>query len=53
MTDQYGLTPKDYVDDLKRLSNKRYGQGMLFFYSIVLEAMAEAISSHFCYFDAI
>jgi len=31
MTDQYGLTPQDYVDDLKFLSNKRYVQGMLFF----------------------
>jgi len=30
MTDQYGLTPQDYVDDLKFLSNKRYVQGMLF-----------------------
>ena len=31
MTDQYGLTPQDYVDDLKFLSNKRYVQGMMFF----------------------
>jgi len=31
MTDQYGLTPQDYVDDLNRLSNSRYGQGVLFF----------------------
>ena len=31
MTDQYGLTPQDYVDDLNELSNQRYGQGMLFF----------------------
>jgi len=30
MTDQYGPTPQDYVDDLKFLSNKRYVQGMLF-----------------------
>jgi len=30
MADQYGLTPEDYIDDLKRLSNNRYGQGMLF-----------------------
>jgi len=30
MTDQYGLTPQDYVDDLNRLSNERYGQGVLF-----------------------
>ena len=30
MTDQYGLTPQDYVDDLKFLSDKRYVQGMLF-----------------------
>jgi len=28
--DQYGLAPEDYVDDLKTLSGKRYGQGMLF-----------------------
>ena len=31
MTDQYGLTPQDYVDDLNELSNKRYGEGVLFF----------------------
>jgi len=31
MTDQYGLTPQDYVDDLKILSNQRYVEGMLFF----------------------
>jgi len=31
MTDQYGLTPQDYVDDLNELSNSRYGQGVLFF----------------------
>jgi len=30
MTDQYGLTPQDYIDDLKLLSNNRYSQGMLF-----------------------
>jgi len=30
MADQYGLTPEDYVFDLKRLSNERYCQGMLF-----------------------
>jgi len=29
--DQYGLAPEDYVDNLKSLSNSRYGQGMLFF----------------------
>ena len=29
MADQYGLTPEDYVDDLKLLSNRRYCQGML------------------------
>jgi len=28
--DQYGLAPEDYVDDLKSLSNERYGLGMLF-----------------------
>jgi len=31
MADQYGLTPEDYVNDLRKLSNERYGQGMLFF----------------------
>jgi len=30
MTDQYGLTPQDYVDDLNELSNERYSQGVLF-----------------------
>ena len=30
MTDQYGLSPEDYVDDLKILSHSYYGQGMLF-----------------------
>jgi len=29
MADRYGLTPEDYVDNLKNLSNTRYGQGML------------------------
>jgi len=29
MADQYGVTPQDYVDDLKILSNQRYCQGML------------------------
>ena len=28
MGDQYGLTPQDYIDDLKKLSNERYSQGM-------------------------
>jgi len=28
MADQYGLTPEDYVDDLKKLSNAHYGQGI-------------------------
>ena len=31
MADQYGLTPESYIFDLKRLSNRRYGQGTLFF----------------------
>ena len=31
MANQYGLTPEDYVYDLKRLSNECYGQGMLFY----------------------
>ena len=31
MADQYGLTLEDYIDDLKSLSNERYGQGMSFF----------------------
>jgi len=30
MEDQYGLTPENYVYDLKTLSNKHYIQGMLF-----------------------
>ena len=30
MADQYGLKPEDYVLDLKKLSNARYSQGMLF-----------------------
>ena len=30
MADQYGMTPEDYVLDLKKLSNARYSQGMLF-----------------------
>jgi len=30
MADQYGVTPEDYVDGLKILSNTRYGEGMLF-----------------------
>jgi len=29
MANQYGLTPEDYVDDLKLLSNRHYCQGML------------------------
>jgi len=31
MVDQYGLTPEDYAYDLKILSYKHYGQGMLSF----------------------
>jgi len=31
MAGQYGLTPEDYAYDIERLSNLRYGQGMLFF----------------------
>jgi len=31
MADQYGLTPESYIFDLKRLLNRRYGQGTLFF----------------------
>ena len=34
MADQYGVTPQDYVDDLKILSNQRYCQGMLFLYRL-------------------
>ena len=30
MADQYGVTPEDYANDLMLLSNKRYGQGVLF-----------------------
>jgi len=30
MADQYGLTPEDYLDDAKGLSNARYSQGKLF-----------------------
>jgi len=29
MGDQYGLTPQDYADNLKKLSSERYSQGML------------------------
>jgi len=32
--DQYGLAPEDYVDDL---SNKRYGQGMVFLIVLFLK----------------
>jgi len=28
MTDQYGVTPEEYANDLKSLSNARYSQGM-------------------------
>jgi len=35
--DQYGLAPEDYVDDLKSLSNERYGQGMLFLIVLFLK----------------
>jgi len=31
MADQYGLTPQDYVHDLKNLSYNRHNQGILFF----------------------
>jgi len=33
MADQYGIPPEFYVDDLKLLSNRRYGQSMLFLIS--------------------
>jgi len=49
MEDQYGQTPEDYVYDLKILSDRWYAVS----YSIVLEATAEAFSSHCHYFDAI
>jgi len=29
MADQYRFNPEAYVNDLKRLSDRRYGQGML------------------------
>ena len=48
MADQYGVTPKEYVFDLKNLLDERYSQGMLY-----LEATAEAFSSHCCYADAV
>jgi len=51
MEDQYGLTPEDYVDDMKFLSIKRYGQGTLFL--ILLEETAEAFPSHCWYIDGI
>jgi len=35
--DQYELAPEDYVDDLKSLSNERYGQGMLFLIVLFLK----------------
>ena len=37
MTDQYRLTPQDYVNDLKFLSNKCYVQGMLFLIVLFLK----------------
>jgi len=32
MADQYGITPEDYIVDLKLLSDERYFQGMLILY---------------------
>ena len=32
MADQYGVTPKEYVFDLKNLLDERYSQGMLYLY---------------------
>jgi len=52
MTDQYGLAPEDYIDDLNILSNDRHTQGMLFFI-VLFPAIIEAYSSHFCYADGI
>jgi len=37
MEDQYGLTAEIYVYDLKLLSDKRYGQGMLFLILLLLK----------------
>jgi len=37
MADQYGLTPQDYIYDLKRLSYRHYSQGMLFFIVLFLK----------------
>jgi len=51
MADQYGLI-EGYVDDLMRLPNAQYTQGMLFFI-VLFPAIAEAYSSHFCYADGI
>jgi len=52
MTNQYGLAPEDYIDDLMRLSSENYTQGMLFFI-VLFPAITEAYSSYFCYVDGI
>jgi len=37
MADQYGLTAEDYANDLRRLSNTRYTQGIPFFIILFLK----------------
>ena len=50
LADQYRLALEDYVADMKSLSNTCYIQGMS---SAVLEATAEAFSTHHYYLDGI
>jgi len=50
MADQYGLTSEDYVNNLKSLSNTRYGEGISI---LILSFSAEVFLSHYCYFDGI
>ena len=45
MIDQYGLTPQDYVDDLNKLSNSRYGQGVLFFIVLFMKQQLKPLKS--------
>jgi len=43
--DQYGLAPGDYVNDLKLLSGKRYGQGMLSLIVLFLKQQLKPIQA--------
>jgi len=51
MADQYGLTPEDYIADLKLLSDVRYIQGMLIL--DLFEQITDGFSSRHCYADGI